>query len=63
MANNNKFQAKATLESIIENAEDATLKKEATDKLNSIISGENKTSQLLPDGMSIDAPLDTIQIK
>ena len=63
LANNNKFQAKATLESIIENAEDATLKKEATDKLNSIISGENKTSQLLPDGMSIDAPLDTIQIK
>ena len=63
LANNNKFQAKATLESIIENAEDATLKKEASDKLNSIVSGENKTSQLLPDGMSIDAPLDTIQIK
>jgi hypothetical protein len=63
LVNKNTFQAKATLESIIENAEDATLKQEATNKLNSILESENKTTKLLPDGMNIDAPLDTIQIK
>jgi hypothetical protein len=63
LVNKNTFQAKATLESIIENAEDATLKQEATKKLNSILESENTTTKLLPDGMNIDAPLDTIQIK
>ena len=63
LVNKNTFQAKATLESIIENAEDATLKQEATNKLNSILESENTTTKLLPDGMNIDAPLDTIQIK
>jgi TolA-binding protein len=59
----NLFQAKATLQSVIENAEDEKLKAEALDKLNKIYDKETKTSSLVPDGMNIDAPLDTIEIK
>jgi tetratricopeptide (TPR) repeat protein len=59
----NLFQAKATLQSVIENADDEMLKNEALDKLNKINAKETKTSNLAPDGMNIDAPLDTIQIK
>jgi tol-pal system protein YbgF len=59
----NLFQAKATLQSVIENAEDEKLKNEALDKLNKIYAKETNTSNLVPDGMNIDAPLDTIQIR
>lgn len=63
VAQGNNFQAKATLESVIENADNAELKNEATNKLNKIIESETKTSKLMPDGMNIDAPLDIIEIK
>jgi len=59
----NLFQAKATLQSVVENAEDEKLKAEALDKLNKIYEKETQTSNLVPDGMNIDAPLDTIEIK
>ena len=59
----NNFQAKATLESIVENASDEQLKNEALAKLNSIIESETQNSKLMPDGINIDAPLDTIEIK
>jgi tol-pal system protein YbgF len=60
---NNLFQAKATLQSVIENAEDEQLKNEALNKLNKIYEQETKTSRLLPEGTGIDTPLDTIKME
>lgn len=57
------FQAKATLQSIIENADDEKVKLEATNKLNDILEKESKTSQLIPDGMNMENALDTIEMK
>jgi TolA-binding protein len=59
----NLFQAKATLQSVIENTDDEPLKNEALQKLNKIYEHENKTSRLLPEANGIDTPLDTIKME
>jgi tetratricopeptide (TPR) repeat protein len=59
----NLFQAKATLQSVIENTDDEPLKNEALQKLNKIYEHENKTSRLLPEANGIDTPLDSIKME
>lgn len=59
---NNNFQAKATLESIIDNTSFEELKSIAQNKINLILENEKKTTSLQSDGMDLENPLDTIQL-
>lgn len=62
VAGGNLFQAKATLQSIIEHSDDQQLMQVAHEKMNKIIQQEKKRSQLLQDADAIDTPLDTIKV-